>query len=346
MKRFLVVTSAALSISGCAGLDPSKLIPGAVSQYQTAIGNVTTTEAKLIAAWQDENKGLLYLSANDYNCGDPKSALYKKYASSKNPSTLVTQDHVEKYWTSSLNYLGVYLKLLTAISTGAQTDQATIKQAVALGSTAAGYIPGISSTAAVSALTALGTLASDLRGAAAVEDISASARTAQGPLATAVKYLKKYYPNFLENEQVAFNAWDECANEKLLFLRDQPLGKVNGYKRAYFVSASGLDLDNAYETYITQRRTFILDATVSSMDKTLDQIIVQNTNLADPTLTWASFQSSAQSLNTLYTDLSNAAATVKSFGTSANPVPAPKPKQTPTQAAVTGQAPIIVAWAD
>jgi hypothetical protein len=343
MKRFLVVSCVALSASGCAGLDPSKLIPNAVSAFQTAIGNVTATEAKLIAAWQAENKSLLYLSGDDYSCGDPKTTLYQKYVSSKNPSTLVTQDHVNKYWTSSLNYLTAYVKLLTAISTGAQNDQATIKQFVSLGSTAAAYIPGISSSAASSALTALGTLATDLRGAVAVEQISAAARTSQAPLATAVKYLKQYYPNFLENEQIAFNAWDECANEKLLFIRDQPLGRIATYKRTYFVTASALELDDAYAAYIAQRQSFLVDATVQSIDKTLDQILAQNASVADPTLTWATFQFSVQSLNTLYTDVSNAAS-AKKFGTPAKPVPAPKPPATKTKAGT--ETPFTVAWAD
>jgi hypothetical protein len=207
MKCFLAALCVGFSVSGCAGLDPSKLIPTAASTFQTAIGNTTAMEAKLIAAWQAENKGLLYLSADAYSCGDPKSPLYKKYASSKNPSTLVTQDHVDKYWTSSLNYLTAYLALLKSISSGAQSDQATLKQIVSIGSTAAGYIPGISSSAATSALTALGTLASDLRGVIAVQQIGAAAKSSQPPFATAVKYLKQYYPNFVGNEQMAFNAW-------------------------------------------------------------------------------------------------------------------------------------------
>jgi hypothetical protein len=298
-------------------------------------------EGKLITAWQEENQSLLYLSAGDYSCGDPNSTLYKKYASSKNPATLVTQDQVNKYWTASLNYLTAYIKLLSTISSGAQTDQATIKSIVSLGQVAAGYIPGLPSGAS-SALSALGTLASDLTGAIAVGQISAAARKAQPSLTTAVNYLIKYYPSFLQNEQTAFNAWDECANEKLLFIRDQPLGKIKSYQGKYFVAATGFDLDSAYATYVGQKQTFMLDATAQSMTQTLKQILTQNENLADPNLTAATFQSSVQSLNTLYTDFSSAASAIQNFGTPAKPVPAPKPATTATREGD----PVMVAWVD
>jgi hypothetical protein len=342
MRCLLAALCAGLSVSGCTGLDPSKLIPTAASTFQTAIGNTTAMEAKLIAAWQAENKSLLYLSADEYSCGDPKSLLYRKYASSKNPSTLVTQDQVDKYWTSSLKYLTAYLALLKSISSGAQGDQATIKQIVSVGSTAAGYIPGISSSAATLALTALGALASDLRGLVAVEQISAAARSAQMPLATAIKYLKQYYPKFLGNEQVAFDAWDECANERLLFIRDQPLGRIPSYRRAYFVTANGFDLDNAYQAYLAQRQSFIVDGSAQSIDKTLDQVLAENAKLADPGLTWETFQSSAQSLSTLYTDLSNAASAVQKFGAPAKPIAVPKTASTHPQPNISGT-PIVVA---
>jgi hypothetical protein len=324
MKKLLAALCAGLSVAGCTGLDPSKLIPGAVSSFQTAVGAATAMEAKLIAAWQAENKSLLYLSAQDYSCGDPKSAIYKRYVSAKDPSTLVTEEHVNKYWTSSLKYVGAYLKLITAISTRAQNDQKVIKQIVAIGSTAAGYIPDIPTKTATEALSALGTLATDVRGLIAVEEISDAARKAQKPLATAVKYLKRYYPKFLEKEQAAFNAWDECPNEKLIFIRDQPLRKIPTYQASYFVAANGFDLDNAYQWYLTQRHTFTLEATVQSIDKLLDQIIDENDKLANPALTWESFQTAVQTLDTLYNDLDKAGSAVQAFGTTSKPVAAPK----------------------
>jgi hypothetical protein len=280
-------------------------------------------ETKLVTAWQSENRALQYISRKDYNCGDPKSALYKKLAS-ENPTNLATEEQVNKYWTQSLNYLTAYIKLLTAISTGAQNDAATIKQIVSIGTTAAGYIPSMPSGAA-SALSALGTVATDVSNIYAVAQISAAAQKAQAPLATAVKYLKKYYPAFLGNEQVLFDAWDECANERLLFIRDQPLGRVKGYAGPYFTTANGFDLDSAYQSYLTQREAFILTGAAKSISAALDQILAQNANLTNPNLSWSNFQTAVQSISSLYTDVSNAASAVEKFGTPAKPVPAPKP---------------------
>jgi hypothetical protein len=341
--RFVVPAAAAFALSGCSGLDPSKLIPGAVSQFQTAVGNVTTMEEKLVAAWQVENRSLLYLTGKRagraYSCGDPNSPLYKKLVS-ENPSTLATQQQVNQYWTQSLNYLTAYLKLLTAISGGAQKDDATIQNAVSLAKTAASIIPSMpaSATAAVAALAAISTVAIDIRNEVAIRQISAAAQQAQAPLALAVKYLTKYYPAFLENEQVLFQAWDECANEKLLFIRDQPLGLVKGYPGQYFRVADGVTLDNAYEAYQATRQTFILQGASKSITDALNQILAQNASLANPKLTWASFQTAVQSMNTLSTDVSNAAAAVEKFGTKAKPVPAPKPIKAQTDSAT------VVAW--
>jgi hypothetical protein len=337
-KGFVVLSCVMLSTSGCAGLDPSKLIPSAVSQFQTAIGSVTTMETKLVAAWQSENRSLQYISRKDYNCGDPRTALYKKLAS-ENPTKLATEQQVNKYWTQSLNYLTSYIKLLTAISTRAQNDAATIKQIVSIGTTAAGYIPSMPSGAA-SALSALGTVATDVSNLYAIDQIRAAAQNAQAPLATAVKYLKKYYPAFLGNEQVLFDAWDECVNEKLLFIRDEPLGKVKGYNGVYFATANGLDLDNAYVAYIAQRESFMLNGAAKSINASLDQILSQNASLANPNLSWSDFQTAVQSINTLYTDVSNAAAAVEKFGTPAKPIPAPKP----INAQISPGNAIVIAW--
>jgi hypothetical protein len=324
MKRFVMSAFAACAVSGCSGLDPSKLLPSAASAFQTSIGNRTAMEGRLVTAWRDENRSLLYLSAGDYSCGDPKSALAKLYATSKDPGTLISEQHVNKYWTSSFNYVGAYVKLLKEIAAGAAADQAKIKEAVALGSLAAKYVPDISATAAASALSALGTIASDARGVFGVLEINQAARDAKRPLEIAVGHLKKYYPQFAKFEQEAYNAWDECANEKLLFIRDQPLGKIPTYRKSYFTVATGTDLDAAHAQYLAQRQTFILDGSVKSIEKTLDQILLENDRLANPQLTWESLQTAAQTLDTLYKDAVGAADAVEKFGTSSKPVAAPK----------------------
>ncbi len=324
MKRFMALSCVLLLNSGCAGLDPSKLIPSAVSSFQQAIAGQSKTEVDLISAWQTENESLKFITASDYNCGNPNSALYKEYASSTNPGTLVSKQQVNKYWTASLNYLTTYVNLLNAIVKNSQSDVTTINNLVSFGSGAAANIPGISSSAAASALKALGTAATDVVEVQAVYDLSLAAQKAQAPLTVAVGYLEKYYPAFEQNVQMAFNAWDECVHEKLLFIRDDPLGKVRGYKANYFLTSNGIDLDTAYRAYVAQRATFMSEATVANLASTLKQILTQNANLANPGITMQTVQSAVQSINTIYTDFSNAANAVQSFGTPANPAPAPK----------------------
>jgi len=73
--------------------------------------------------------------------------------------------------------------------------------------------------------------------------------------------------------------------------------------------------------------------------------VAQNTKLADPTLDWATFQSAVRSLDTLYTDVSNAASAVQKFSTSLKPVPAPKPAKS-TSASNPQAATTVVAWAN
>jgi len=232
--------------------------------------------------------------------------------------------------------VAAYLKLLTTVVNNVQTDQTTIKNIVAAGTAAAKEIPGVSSSVATSALTALQALAGDIITTAADQQIADIASKADKPLSNAVGYLIKYYPQFLAKEQAAFNAWDECANEKLVFIRDQPLGKIPSYRQAYFTTANGLDLTGAYKAYQTQRQAFILQQNIQNIDKTLNQIIAQNKTLADPTLTWDDFQTAAQSLTTLYTDLQNTASAVKQLNTPAKAAAKPAAAAAKSAAAARG----------
>jgi hypothetical protein len=334
---------AAFFLAGCAGLDPSKLVPTAAATFQTAIGNATTMEAKLILAWQAENRALKYLTGGQYNCGDPNSPVYKHYVSLKDPGTLVTKEHVNKYWDASLKYVAAYLALLKSIANQTQSDQTTIKTIVSAGTSAAKTIPGIPSTAAP-AITALGAVATDVAGLIGVRQVQQAAQAAEEPLKTATNYLKKYYPSFIAREQDAFNLWDECANEKLAFIRDQPLGKVRSYSQTYFVTANGFDLENAFLAYQTQRDSYLLQATAKTIDDTLDQIVKQNEVLANPGLTKDSLLSMAATLNTLYADLSSAASAVQNFGTPTKPVS--NPAAPGTKSALHGTGMMVMAEAD
>jgi hypothetical protein len=320
MNKVWAPLCAAFFVSGCGGLDPSKLIPSAVASFQTTVGAETATEVSLIAAFQLEDRTLQYLSNSTYNCGDPNSPIYKYYIGTKDPSALVTAEHVNKYWSASITYVQSYLALLTGIANQAKSDQTQIQSVVAIGTQAAKAIPNISSAAAGTALSTLSTVLVDGINLAAAERVREASVDAQKPLEQAVGYLKKYSPAFIANEQKAFNAWDECANEKLLFIRDQPLGKIKSYQQKLFIPANGFDLENSYLAYQAQRKAFLLTATVKTIDAQLDEIVKQNKNLGDPAVNLQTLQSLGTTLNQLYTDISAAAAAVQQFGTTKKPV--------------------------
>ncbi len=282
------------------------------------ISGVSSTEVKLITAFQAENQSLLFLSANKYGCGNPNDPNVRRYLGAKNPSSLVNGEQVNKYWTPSLKYLDSYVKLLNAIVGNAQSDVTAITAIVTIGSSAATVIPGMPSGAG-SALKALGVVASDAANLIAEGYLVRAAQRAAKPLGVAVGYLQKYYPAFEGNELVAFNAWDECAHEKLLFIRDNPFGRVSGYPTVYFGRSDGIELDSAYAAWQTQRQAYIGAGTIANADATLKQILTENAKLADPAtgLSLQSVQSSVQTITSLYSDLSAAQKAVQGFVTPA-----------------------------
>jgi hypothetical protein len=123
-----------------------------------------------------------------------------------------------------------------------------------------------------------------------------------------VGYLQKYYPAFEGNELLAFNAWDECAHEKLAFIRDNPFGRVAGYPTPFFAPSDGVELDAAHTAWRTQRQAYISAGTIPNAAATLKQILIQNANLANPAigLTLQSAQTSVQTITSVYNDLAAA----------------------------------------
>jgi hypothetical protein len=240
-----------------------KLVPSAAAGFQKAVTGVTTTETNLISAFQQENQSLLFLSANTYSCGDPNEPTVRRYLGAKDPASLVSNEHINKYWTQSLKYLASYVKLLNVIVGNAQSSVSDIDATVSAGTFAASIIPGIQSPAAGAALKALGAVAKDAANLVAEGYLVGAAQAAARPLAVAVGYLQKYYPAFEGNELLAFNAWDECAHEKLAFIRDNPFGRVPGYPTPFFAPSNGVELDAAYAAWSTQREAYISAGTIS-----------------------------------------------------------------------------------
>jgi hypothetical protein len=308
MRRTTVAICGSLLVCGCSGLDPSKLVPSAAAGFQKAVTGVTTTETNLISAFQQENQSLLFLSANTYSCGDPNEPTVRRYLGAKDPASLVSNEHINKYWAQSLKYLASYVKLLNVIVGNAQSSVSDIDATVSAGTFAASIIPGIQSPAAGAALKALGAVAKDAANLVAEGYLIGAAQAAARPLAVAVGYLQKYYPAFEGNELLAFNAWDECAHEKLAFIRDNPFGRVPGYPTPFFAPSDGVELDAAYAAWRTQRQAYISAGTIPNAAATLKQILIQNSNLANPAigLNLQSAQTSVQTITSVYNDLAAA----------------------------------------
>jgi len=308
MRRTTVAICGSLLVCGCSGLDPSKLVPSGAAGFQKAVTGVTTTETNLISTFQQENQSLLFLSANTYSCGDPNEPTVRRYLGAKDPASLVSNEHINKYWAQSLKYLASYVKLLNVIVGNAQSSVSDIDATVSAGTFAASIIPGIQSPAAGAALKALGAVAKDAANLVAEGYLIGAAQAAARPLAVAVGYLQKYYPAFEGNELLAFNAWDECAHEKLAFIRDNPFGRVPGYPTPFLLQAMASNSMRRTPRGGRSAKPILAPAPSPMPRRTLKQILIQNSNLANPAigLNLQSAQTSVQTITSVYNDLAAA----------------------------------------
>ena len=115
-----------------------------------------------------------------------------------------------------------------------------------------------------------------------------------------------------------FKIWNECALEKLRFIRDEPNGKVPGYENAtgVFAKDGGLELDGAYYAYIQKRKS--LQSAAPLDVTTFPKIIEENTKLMSPDISVASAATSAQELATIKSQVEAFSTAIKAIQTASN----------------------------
>lgn len=75
------------------------------------------------------------------------------------------------------------------------------------------------------------------------------------PLEKAIDHIRSEFPSITAAEQTAFELWDSCARERLVYIRDVSLGRVKPYV-PLSAQSSGIELSAAYVQYLEKRRLY------------------------------------------------------------------------------------------
>jgi hypothetical protein len=300
VKTLIFAASIAPLLSGCVATDLSKLLPGSASSLQSALQTTADREATLISELQMENDTLNFMSRGSYQCGDPNDTQQRVFVNAKDPAQFVKQQKVDAAWQKSLVFLAAYLKALGAISTANKQEQDGITSLGSIASDVAKNVPGFPAGTATAAAAFQKIISTGVLYYNAIQ-MQIAAQKMEAPLEAAVANVKKFYPVFKGNEQLAFAKWDSCAREKLRFIRDDPAGRVPGYP-PLFVADSGSRLEDAYIAYITKRNQLRSIPAITSL---LISIVDENKKLADPskTLTLADIATSSANAVSMLNDM-------------------------------------------
>jgi hypothetical protein len=120
-------------------------------------------------------------------------------------------------------------------------------------------------------------------------------------LKRAVGILRINYPAFAATETGFYRKWNECALEKLVYIRDQPNGQVPGYEKYSYIfdKNGGLELDAAYSAYLAKRRT--LQAVPLKME-VFEAVVTENEKLKNGDFSLQSVNATLQQLVLLKKD--------------------------------------------
>jgi hypothetical protein len=297
MKKISYLVLSSLLTSGC-GTDLSKFSLVSAPQLSGLLGQTNTLEQQLIVALQAEDDYLNFVSLGNYSCGDPNDKQQKVFIRTKDPAQLVKQQKVNKVWQTSVDFIAAYVKALNKIVSDNTTELNDVASLTTAANLVVQNVPGFPPGTAAAA-SAFQKATDDVITAVNNGRMTQAAQLMEPQLEGAVKYIKKYYPVFTGPEQLAFQKWDSCALETLAFLRDDPMGRLPKNFPPYFVVSSGTELQTAYAAYLAQRQQF---RNVPPIADLLKKIVDENKKIAQPDLTLASVQASAQNAVAIYKD--------------------------------------------
>ncbi|WP_375414580.1 hypothetical protein [uncultured Bradyrhizobium sp.] len=323
MKNILPICVLALSVAGCGTiLDPAQITNASAKSLITGFDAQKTNELKLVAELQAENESLKFISKAKYSCGDPRllSGLTQG-----DPAKIVARDKIDKHFTAARKFVDGYLKALSDIASQNKSEQDTIAALAAMSSAVSSIgAPAGSSAGINAAIGALKTLVQFGINDFNVGQMKYIALQMEPGLEGAVATLKKLYPAFSIHEQRLFRDWDECAIEKLVFIRDLPNREVKGYEQFSYIfnKDAGLELDSAYNAYLVKRSQL---KSTPLTDALFDKVVLENKKLITLDVSIASLNAGAQNLNTLKTDFQAAVTAVQPLVTTTEASPKNKP---------------------
>lgn len=297
MMKYFFPIGCAFLLSGCAGV-VERAITGqtAASRLKADLVGDLTLRAALEQDMAKKNAELLYLSANGYSCGPsgPKGGGIGPVVFTK-PDPKATAARAER----RLNYAKItYGDLKTVLMYGESLDKAiqlqadsakTINDFAALIKGLAGIVPQ-EFQFAPNILGAVVKAGGVVNSYAARADLINLARTSIDGLAKAREHIKQKGIQKLmtEQERKAFSEWDECAYDRLLFLRaydpKHPPEYLSGVQNVILTRTMGesrsaiLDFSTLYSRYLDEKSAFVSQLNDYLAD--VDAIIDANKKLA------------------------------------------------------------------
>jgi hypothetical protein len=256
-------------LGGCADL--ASVLPTASAKFTADRQTERTQTAQLVSDLSNEDATLNFLSADTYSCGDPRKV--KDFLIAARVKQKVKDENVSlsKDVQKALKVLDTYAGALDSI----QKQDATAKQWLATLDKLVGVAAKIPSVLNVSAAAdAALPIGNSVVDAVAIARLQELAWRMQKPLQDNVSVLKRNLTELTGDELNAFRAWDECARETLVYLREVPLNQIKTYQ-SFVAQSTGVELQAAYQNYLTKRA----QSQSPDLKADLDAILAQNKKL-------------------------------------------------------------------
>ncbi|MGJ5043075.1 hypothetical protein [Bradyrhizobium sp. HKCCYLRH1062] len=239
-------------LGGCSDL--SKILPKASAAFTDDLQAERTLTARLYTDFRIEDRTLRYLSAEGYrgevgvSCGDPKDPRQKYIAAVTKKAIKDENAKYSKAVDKAIETINQYNDALQKIQKQSDDAKAALKFLSSLIVQSAN-LPGFPNFGSVaSAGLPIANTATDLFTVQALIDL---ANQMDAPLRAAVSVIRNNLTELTGDELIAFQLWDECARETLTYLRESPMSG-----RSHIGISSGVELQAAYQAYLTRRASY------------------------------------------------------------------------------------------
>lgn len=266
---FLLITAA---LGGCSPF----VAPSAVSDFASELKTDQDRQRDLLVAFRRENASLLYISGGQYSCGDPSSKKIQN-ALSENPDHVLDESSDPKL-SKDLHFIETYAGELDALAKREERVQQTLSAISEAARGVSTFVPQASGAATAASLARV------ISGAAVQVQIQQIARRYQSDLNGAVEGLRlSLAKSLVVGYRSAFDLWNDCAMEKLAYIREVHLtGKQRGllpaFFKAYGAQPTSFEMDQAYNAYLDKRDQYL--SLTPDLDQKLRAIVTANERLA------------------------------------------------------------------